>query len=111
MLFFSMLFYFYMWGVRFKGSLPQHTVRLQTLSVRARREVQLLRAYTALAKDPSSVPSTHVSQLQLPVTPAPGDLTPSSGLQEHHTNLYNHTHTHTHTHNHMHTITCTIIYA
>jgi hypothetical protein len=60
MLFFSMLFYFYMWGVRFKGSLPQHTVRLQTLSVRARREVQLLRAYTALAKDPSSVPAIHI---------------------------------------------------
>ena len=58
--------------------------------IRAEAMAQRSRASTGLTED-----------VHLPVTPAPGDLAPSSGLQEHHTNLYNHTHTHTRTHMHM----------
>jgi hypothetical protein len=48
----------------------------------------------ALAEDPSSALSTNIiGILQPPVTPAPGDPIPSSGIHE-----YLHTYTHTHVH-------------
>ena len=62
------------------------------------------KTYTALAENLSSVPSTHMANLHLPVTLVPWDLLPSPcfhGLPcgtHKFTQAYTHTHTHTHTH-------------
>lgn len=44
--------------------------------------VQQVRAHTALAEDPRSVPRVHIGQLP-PITLASGDPTPSPGLYGH----------------------------
>lgn len=46
----------------------------------------------SLSEDPSSISSTHVKCSQPPVTLAPGDPTPSSGIDGH---LYSCAHTYT----------------
>lgn len=57
---------------------------------------QQLRAPTALAPDPSSVPKTHFGQITTTVTPAPKDPAPSSGLYMHCTHMCIPTQTHIH---------------
>ena len=70
----------------------------------------------------SSQPASSLGGAQLPVTPIPGDLTPSPGLHRYHIHVahtlththtqrhhiqvtYTHIHTHTHTHTYSHTST------
>jgi hypothetical protein len=42
------------------------------------QKAQWLRAHTALAENPSSIPNTCIRWLTYPVTPAPGTLMPLS---------------------------------
>lgn len=44
------------------------------------RSLRGLRVHTAIAEDPSSLPSTQVRSIKPLVNPAPGDLTPYSSL-------------------------------
>lgn len=44
--------------------------------------------HIALTNDPSLVPSTQIRGLQLLLTLAPGNLTPYSGLCEHHAHMH-----------------------
>lgn len=59
---------------------------------------QWLRVYTALAKDPGLFYSIHIGQFLLPVTPAPGPLTPSSGFQRDGHHVHKPTFSHTQIH-------------
>lgn len=49
----------------------------------AEKMAQYLRELTAPAEDLNSVPRTYVRWLQPPITLAPGDLVPPSGIHEH----------------------------
>lgn len=58
-----------------------------------------LRACTALAPDPSSIPNTRTGQLTTTVTPATGNPMPPSGPQRHCTHMHIPNHRHTFTYN------------
>lgn len=60
-------------------------------NLRAGEMAQLLRVLAALSEDPSSVPSPNSSSSQSPVTPAPGDPTPSKGTYMAYTQIDDHT--------------------
>jgi hypothetical protein len=61
----------------------------------AREMAQQLKAFDVLSKDPGSVPAATTGDLQPLVTPVPGGVTFSSGLQHHQDTCSIHTETHT----------------